>query len=482
MNILILINQAPNYGYTYTKIGKRLKKQGHKITYALDSTLTFWDYKDCFDKDDEILIFSDYFKKYPNNIEIKSKELYNKNLWMLFFSDFERINMYGLHKAKGVEYFKSVIANLLNFFEEIFSTKQIHTILYEGITNFFAYSAYTIGQKYQVNYFGITATALPNRFCVEPNPFYDSKSIMDNYYKITKGELQVDEKDKKWVDGYYNNFIAIEPDYMKNERKLLNISLFSKYFNTSKVFQILSLLKYFLTYGINENRYNFQNPALKINLAYFKRNIRRKIRLGRINSLYSIKDIEEINTNGKYLIYPIHFHPESSTSVLAPQHIDEYYNILNIAIQLPYCYTLLVKEHPSAVGFSEIDFYKKIKAIPNVKLVHHNVKAKQLIKLSKGVITITNTMGYESLIMGKKTFLLGRVFYETHPNCVVLNGFNQLFDKITTEIDKIDSIDPKKYIQAYLLYTHKGTAVYEKKVNDNFVNEISQLIVRRFES
>ena len=481
MNILILINQAPNYCYTYKEIGNSLKKKGYNVIYALDSTLTYSDYEKCFNENDEIHIFSDYFKVNYDNLKIKSKEFYDLNLWMMFFSDFERMNIYRLHKNKDDNYFKSIIANLLNFYEELIVTKKIDTIVYENVTNAFAYSAYLIGEKYKANYFGVTATALPNRFSVEPHPIYESEVIMENYKKISNGALVINEDSKKWVEGYYNDFMAIEPDYMKNERKLLKKSLLSKYLNSNKIKQIKSIFQFFKKYGFKENHYIFQSPAFVINLSYLRRNVIRKTRLNRIEKLYDVHGIEEINIDQKYLVYPIHFHPEASTSVLAPIYIDEYYNILNISIHLPYDYTLLVKEHPSAVGFREVDFYKKIKALPNVKLIHHNVKAKQLLKLSKGVITVTNTMGYEALIMGKKTFLLGRIFYETHPNCVRIESFNELYDKIIKEIDNHIDIDPVKYIQAYYYNTHKGTAVYSVEVDFDFVEEISNQIIKRFE-
>ena len=482
MKVLILINQAPNYGYTYTEVGNYLKSKGHEVVYALDSTLTFSDYEECFDQDDEIHIFSDYFKAHPDNIEINAKEFYDHNLWMMFYSDWERIELYELHKKKPANYFKSVIANLFNFYEKIFTEDTFDCMVYENVTNSFVYTAYLMGQKYNVGYFGVTATALPNRFSIEPHPIYESDVIMENYEKIKSGDLKVAQETADWVQKYYDDFMAIEPDYMKNERKLLKKSLLSKYLDSAKVKQIKKILKFFKKYGIKENYYIFQSPALTINLSYLRRNVKRKMRLNKIVKLYDVDEVSQLNENENYLVYPIHFHPEASTSILAPIYIDEYYNILNISLQLPYNYTLLVKEHPSAVGFTGVEFYEKIKKLPNVKLIHHNVRAKQMVRKSKGVITVTNTMGYESLIMGKKTFLLGRIFYETHPNCVCINSFNELYDKIVNEIDNHVPVDPVAYIQAYYLNTFKGTAVYEKEVDMDYVAEIGTQIIRRFES
>ncbi|MBL6449862.1 hypothetical protein JMN32_26355 [Fulvivirga sp. 29W222] len=482
MKTLILINQAPHYGYTYIEIGRALIKKGHKVIYALDSTFTFFEYESYFSSDDEVIIFSDFFKKNYRNTKISTKKFYDEDLWTMFFSDYERITAYGLHKKKDSFYFKSVIANLLNFFTEIFSSGDIDAILYENVSNSFAYAAYLVGKENNAIYLGLAATALPNRFSIEEHPFFESQAIMNNYRDIIKATSEADIESRNWAEDYYANFMAIEPDYMSGQRKLLEKNLASKYLDKSKLFQITFILRFFKKYGLQENFFNFQNPALLINWAYFKRNVRRKFRLPRINKLYDIQNIEQLDTDSNYLIYPIQFHPEASTSVRSPIYINEYYNILNISIQLPFNYTLLVKEHPSAVGFNKVDFYRKIKALPNVKLVNHNIRAKSLISLSKGVITATNTMGYEALIMNKKTFALGRCFYETHPNCVVINNFNELFKKIKNEIEDIEVVDPIKYIQAYYQITYPGSAVYKKEVNQKFVEQVSSQIIKRFES
>ena len=43
--------------------------------------------------------------------------------------------------------------------------------------------------------------------------------------------------------------------------------------------------------------------------------------------------------------------------------------IRNIARNLPVGMKLLVKEHPAALGYRSVSFYKKVTAIPNVLLV-----------------------------------------------------------------------------------------------------------------
>ena len=111
-----------------------------------------------------------------------------------------------------------------------------------------------------------------------------------------------------------------------------------------------------------------------------------------------------------FLLYPLHFHPESSTSILAGAYLNEYEVIRNIAFNLPQGITLYVKDHMAACGFQQLAFYRKLKDLPNVRLISYTADAKQLIRKSVGVITLTSTVGYEALLLGKRVFLFAPFF------------------------------------------------------------------------
>src|SRR5690606_22483223 len=106
----------------------------------------------------------------------------------------------------------------------------------------------------------------------------------------------------------------------------------------------------------------------------------------------------------RFFVYPIHYHPESSTSVLAPYYTNEYSNILNISNSLPFGSFLYVKDHSSAIGVQGKEFYKKVSALPSVKLIPPSFNIKKLILASEGIITVNSTAGYEALILGKPVY------------------------------------------------------------------------------
>ena len=142
----------------------------------------------------------------------------------------------------------------------------------------------------------------------------------------------------------------------------------------------------------------------------------------------------------------MHYHPESSTSVLAPEYTDEFHNILNIANHLPFGTFLYVKDHRSAKGLNDYAFYKKLSALPNVKFVQANYNIKDLIKHSLGLITVNSTAGFEALFLEKPVYLLGNVFYQDFDNVFRLENFHSLKTVLDTNyVFKENPIDAISY-------------------------------------
>ncbi|HDV0741139.1 TPA: capsular biosynthesis protein, partial [Acinetobacter baumannii] len=167
----------------------------------------------------------------------------------------------------------------------------------------------------------------------------------------------------------------------------------------------------------------------------------------------------------RFYVYPIHFHPESSTSVLAPEYTNEYSNIVNIANNLPFGTYLYVKDHKSAKGVQSYEFYKKVSSLPNVRLVNFDVNIKRLILKSVGVITVNSTAGYEALLLGKPVYLLGRVFYENFNNVHKLQNFKSLRNNFLNESNEVmsDFIAYKRYCNQGVLVIKDSYTISDKE-------------------
>ncbi|KAA5579649.1 capsular biosynthesis protein, partial [Pseudomonas aeruginosa] len=125
----------------------------------------------------------------------------------------------------------------------------------------------------------------------------------------------------------------------------------------------------------------------------------------------------------------------------------------NISNNLPFGQYLYVKDHRSAIGLNSDEFYRKISALPAVRLIPAEYNIKDLIKYSAGVITVNSTAGYEALILGKPVYLLGNVFYQNFSNVIRLENFDSLRSYLGKPTEFIENAAD---IVAYRRITYEG--------------------------
>lgn len=113
----------------------------------------------------------------------------------------------------------------------------------------------------------------------------------------------------------------------------------------------------------------------------------------------------------KYLVYPLHYEPEASTSVRAFYFSDQMALIRLLVKLLPIGVYLVVKEHGGNQGYRKSLFYKELYYIPNVILLGPRYDVSTLLKNCLGVITLTGRMGWEGLVNNKPVITLGQTFW-----------------------------------------------------------------------
>lgn len=255
---------------------------------------------------------------------------------------------------------------------------------------------------------------------------------------------------RRWAEDYLSRIETITPDYMKING-LDQLALLRRYFRRDRLVRIIDLLRH-----IGDSRtdaFQIGNP-LRTHLGLFRRNLGRRLRASRVRKLY-----QQPVKGERFLLYPLHFHPESSTSVLAGSWLDEYEVIRNIAFNLPEGMRLYVKDHVSAWGYPTLDFYQRLRQLPNVRLLPPEAPTKQLIKESAAVITLTSTVGYEALLLKKRVFLYGRVFYEFHKGVTRVESPARLHELLSSYGDRSPEWDDTynlDFICAYYAATLPG--------------------------
>lgn len=121
--------------------------------------------------------------------------------------------------------------------------------------------------------------------------------------------------------------------------------------------------------------------------------------------------VHKVPSGEKYALYYLHYEPDLSTLVWSPYFKNQLEVITNIAFSLPNGYRLYIKEHPLSVGTRPPGYYKKIRSIPQVRLIAPSYPSRPLLMDAQLVIAITGTVGWEALLFNKPVITLGNVFY-----------------------------------------------------------------------
>lgn len=450
MNVLLLSNSARNYYHFFNALVTRLAGDGASVAIAVDSAFSRQENRLDDLKFATVHDFAAFFVAHRTDREILARYS-DVPLNAALLSNFERAEVYRTWgDSVDIDYFDRLKSALLTFFEGIFERHDTDVVLYENVCDAFSQVALFVAQRRGATYCGLGGTRLPGRFQVSADPIAD-ETIANNFAAIRGGRMHVDDDVRNWVTDYIAQIETVVPDYMKING-LDQLGLFRRYFRRDRLDKIVSLLRH----ASDSRTDNFQvgNP-LRTHVNLFLRNVGRRLRAGRVRKIYQ-KPVE----GERFLLYPLHFHPEASTSILAGTYLDEYEVIRNIAFSLPEGVRLYVKDHISAWAFPSLDFYRRIRRLPNVRLLAPEEPTKQLIKAAAGVITLTSTVGYEALLLKKRVFLYGRVFYEFHKGVTRVENpaalRDLLIDGVARDVDWDDAYN-HDFVCAYHQATLPGT-------------------------
>jgi CDP-glycerol glycerophosphotransferase (TagB/SpsB family) len=185
----------------------------------------------------------------------------------------------------------------------------------------------------------------------------------------------------------------------------------------------------------------------------------------------------KFDPNKIYVVYPLHFYPEASTSIFAKYYDGNEYNIIkNIAFSLPENAVLVVKEHKSNVGNNTKEFYKKIKQLPNVILLTPYYSLKDNLPQFDAVVTISSTVGFEALTLDIPTYALGEIFYQHYPGCNKITSYADMDEKLNKLEKKKVSGTKNQTFNLYSKMCYKGSFNY---MDANCLNETNvQLLAK----
>jgi hypothetical protein len=419
--ILCLVNSAA-YSRTYfEQLRPFLQRHGYEVVFALDSHLS-----DVMYGDGKAIAGAWYFTDFVNQLrrEGKSAAPAASLSWSSLLSDFDRfVTMeipLPLRADSGVDY-QQIPGLLADFFQRVFAAERPCAVLYEQVSNSFAIAAYRESLQAGIPFCSLCPSRLAGRIEVSmTGAFEDHVAVGAIRDRAEQGSISKESYDI--ARDYIRTIDQQTPDYMKARgagQALAQLSLRKKYLRMDKLRGLVRSLRYNRNYP-DDRRVSYQyGDPVSVSYALVKRAFWRRMRSRAVSRLYQNQALDE-----PFLLYPLHSHPEASTSVLAPDFIDELSVIRSIAFRLPVNVRLYVKEHPSAVASQPLSFYRQLAALPNVRLLAAHLPAKELIRKSRGVVCITSTLGFEAAVLNKPVIALGDILYGYFPNVRMVRDYS----------------------------------------------------------
>ena len=124
----------------------------------------------------------------------------------------------------------------------------------------------------------------------------------------------------------------------------------------------------------------------------------------------------------------------------------------NIAKNLPSDITLLVKEHPMAVGYRPKSYYQEINNIENVQIVGPLENLSEIIKNAKMLITISGTSAFEAILRKIPVIHFGDLPFEVLNDNMIkkVDNFENLKDSYHLLLKNYQYNEPEivRYIQS----------------------------------
>ena len=334
---------------------------------------------------DEIKIDSknDYSLDYLKNIEQK----YNLNLWNMLYNDRIFFNFNEFYRFSS-DHVLTIVEQELRLFEKILDeVKPDFVCLYPVLRTSYLFSL--ICKSRNITPIIFQASRIPGKSMINAN---------DDALEFKKSVNLLPKIDSNFtLEEFLNQSMQKQVfkevgSWMKPKKKAL-----------------LSLAFKFLF---------SDNTGHKTNYAYYGRS-KTKVLINYIYNYFRVSKrknwldknaLTKIKSKKPFILFPLHLEQEMSLLIQAPFYTNQLELIKSLVKSLPIGYELYVKEHPlmHARSWRKISTYEEILNLPNVKLIHPDVKTNELIEKCSLVSTISGTTSIDAGFFKKPAIIFSK--------------------------------------------------------------------------
>ena len=407
-------NKRIKFGFVNHKKGEKSKIERDNFEYLRKKKLNLSN----FYLNDEIK-FQNIDQSYLEYFEKISKV----NIWKIISSDktYGRIYINDIHSYRSVYSKKNSREILIKFtniakdIEKIF-TKFKPNVVYisNGQSSLEASIINTFANYYNVKILVPEPSRFKNYFFFSPS-IYIFNDAIKKYYFNKKNNKQDYNSNALFKEFIKKGLKSLNNYQNKNTIYLNQNNIIQKILGDSICVILKNIAFYFLFFlGIRIRQSNVLN---NYNLL---KNIKDEIFSKKI--LKYLTSIKCPDLKKKYVYFPLQLIPKTSTLLMGNDFMNQGFLVELISKNIPSDCKLYVKEHP-AMLFShskKVEFYKRLKLLPNVELVPINIEGTKLIKNSDLVVVVDGSSGLEAILMGKPLVTMKYFIYSF--DFLIVNG------------------------------------------------------------
>jgi hypothetical protein len=332
----------------------------------------------------------------------------------------------------------STMTIYLKYFFDEFTTHRPDAVIGFTISSLSALACYYVARHLGIPYFELQSTRIRSRSVIAERMTQSELPRIDAAYRrILAGQEQDPAVLRAGVD-FVREFRE-RPTMPDGQARAVKISSKTTSLHPRRLIG-LARITWWYYFGPYKRDVDVPHPA---------RQARDALRMGlRLRRVMRGDLFEPPRPGERYAFYALHQQPEMTTMILAPFWQEQLTLIENIARSLPLDTWLYVKEHIPMLGVRPIEYYERLRRVPNIRLIDPFTSSLQLIRDASVVTVIAGTVGWEALLLGVPVITFGQVFYNTIPIVQKCRAIEDLPRLIREAV--VGSLQDPRFVEAYV--------------------------------
>jgi len=321
--------------------------------------------------------------------------------------------------------------------DHVFSSGNIDFVYGQQIMRFGGMLTFLTASGLDIPYFRSGLSRIKNRFTVWESAFEKSPHLLE---EAERARRQREDYETWEESGEYIRAVRAGRD----EYQLPNVQNELRDRPNNRAFgRMLSFLRSFSDNAPGGNYY-YDVPPFHIKYYKLKKYLKKIIQP-------KLPYFEELKPDETYIYFPLHCQPELTLMIWSRFYTDLVHTVRNIARAIPFSYKLYVNEHPKMLGIRDTASYRAISRVENVRLIAPEVETSEIIEHADAVVTLSSTVGFQSLICDVPTISLGTPFYTDFDSVPAPRNFDELSEVFRKDLSSfIDPLEIRAVIAAML--------------------------------